>query len=212
MNFKVKFLILSLALLGVSMAFALNSYAAPPEKEIRQYKGEKLSPFDREYDNSIKGPQKIDPGSYRLIVTGMVEKPLSLTYQEILKLPRIMRVVTMPCVEGWDERLLYEGVLITDLLALAKPKPAARYAAFFAADGYSSALPLEYLKKSKALLGFKINGRTLDAQRGFPFQVVAEGKLGYKWAKWISRIELLDKPHLGYWEKRGYSDEADAGR
>jgi len=118
-------------------------------------------------------------------------------------------VVTMPCVEGWDERLLYEGVLLSDIFALAQPKAGAAYAAFFAADGYSSALPLKYLQDSKALLGFKINGLVLDEKRGFPFQVVAEKKLGYKWVKWVTRIELKEKAYLGYWEKRGYDDKAD---
>ena len=194
MYFKKRFLVLGAVLLGAVAMLAANAYAAGPEKEIRQYQGVKLSPFDREYDNSIKGPQKVDPKSYRLTIEGLVQKPLSLTYEQVLKLPHVKRVVNLPCVEGWDERLLFEGVLITDLLALAEPKAGVRYAAFFAADGYSSALPLEYLKKSKALLGFKINGRTLNAERGFPFQVVAEHKLGYKWVKWVSGIRLLDKP------------------
>ncbi len=59
------------------------------------------------------------------------------------------------------------------------------------------------------LLAFEINGRTLDAKRGFPFQVVAESKLGYKWVKWVTRIELSDKPFKGFWEKQGYDNQAD---
>jgi DMSO/TMAO reductase YedYZ molybdopterin-dependent catalytic subunit len=69
---------------------------------------------------------------------------------------------------------------------------------FNATDGYSSSLPLEYVRKNKILLAFKINGLTLPAERGFPFQVVAESKWGYKWVKWVSAIELSGeiKPNI----------------
>lgn len=59
------------------------------------------------------------------------------------------------------------------------------------------------------MLAAKINGKVLDEMRGVPFQLVAESKLGYKWIKWVSRIELSDKPYLGFWERRGYSDDAE---
>jgi DMSO/TMAO reductase YedYZ molybdopterin-dependent catalytic subunit len=81
---------------------------------------------------------------------------------------------------------------------------------FNATDGYSSSLPLEYVRKNKILLAFKINGLTLPAERGFPFQVVAESKWGYKWVKWVSAIELsADRTYRGYWESRGYNNNGD---
>ncbi len=67
---------------------------------------------------------------------------------------------------------------------------------------------VEY-ERLDVMLAAKINGRTLDANRGFPFQVVAEAKLGYKWVKWLTQIELSDKPFKGYWEQRGYDNDAD---
>ncbi len=76
-------------------------------------------------------------------------------------------------------------------------------------DGYSTALPYEDVARLDLMLASKINGKVLDATRGFPFQLVAESKLGYKWIKWVNRIELSDEPYLGFWERRGYSDEAD---
>ncbi len=182
---------------------------AQSETEIREYQGERLSPFDRKYDNSIRGPQKLDIASYRLTVSGLVEKPLSLNYEQVLTLPRVKRVITLYCVEGWSERLLFEGVRLADLFAKSGIRSGAKTVIFRAADGYSSSLSYDDIRKNDAMLAFRINGRTLDERRGFPFQVVAGTKYGYKWVRWVTAIELADKPYSGYWEKRGYSNEAD---
>jgi DMSO/TMAO reductase YedYZ molybdopterin-dependent catalytic subunit len=179
------------------------------EREIREYEGKRLDPFDRAYDNSIKGPQQVDIQKYRLEVTGLVQKPQSLTYQEVLALPNVKRAVTLHCVEGWQEHLLFEGVRLADVLALAKPKQGVRTVIFYAVDGYSSSLDYGDVKRLDLMLAAKINGKILDAKRGFPFQVVAESKLGYKWVKWVTRIELSKDPYKGFWEQRGYDNEAD---
>jgi DMSO/TMAO reductase YedYZ molybdopterin-dependent catalytic subunit len=186
--------------------------AEPLPGEITEYQGQKLSPFERLYDNSIKGPQQVDVKTYRLTVGGLVNHPLSLTYEELLALPFQTRMANLPCVEGWDEKLLFQGVPVRDLLARAGAQPQAATVIFHAADGYSSALPLEFVGKAQVLLAYKVNGLALHAKRGFPLQVVAEHKLGYKWVKWVTAVELSDQPHLGYWEKRGYPDAADTPR
>ena len=179
------------------------------EREIREYQGKPLDPFNRGYDNSIRGPQHVDIKTYRLEVSGLVDTPQSLTYQEVLRLPIMKRAVTLHCVEGWDEHLLFEGVRLADLLALAKPRKGVRTVIFYAADGYSSSLSYDDAIRLDVMLASKINGRPLDAKRGFPFQVVAESKLGYKWVKWVTRIELSENPYKGFWEQRGYDNEAD---
>jgi DMSO/TMAO reductase YedYZ molybdopterin-dependent catalytic subunit len=179
------------------------------EREIKEYEGKRLDPFDRKYDNSIKGPQHVDRKQYRLEVTGLVQTPQSLTYEEVLALPPVKRAVTLHCVEGWDEHLLFEGVRLADVLALAKPKEGVRTVIFYAADGYSSSLTYDDVTRLDLMLAAKINGKVLDAKRGFPFQVVAESKLGYKWVKWVTKIELSKDPYKGFWEQRGYDNEAD---
>jgi DMSO/TMAO reductase YedYZ molybdopterin-dependent catalytic subunit len=186
--------------------------AGSPKTEMREYEGEPLDPFDREYDNSIRGPQHLDPETYRLEVTGLVEHPQFLTYQQVLSLPIVKRAVTLHCVEGWKEHLLFEGVRLADLFARARPQEGVRTVIFHAADGYSSSLPYDDVIRLDIMLAAIINGRVLDATRGFPFQVVAESKLGYKWVKWVTRIELSDKSYKGYWEKRGYDNKADVNR
>jgi DMSO/TMAO reductase YedYZ molybdopterin-dependent catalytic subunit len=184
--------------------------AAPPESlEIKEYEGEHLDTYFRKYDNSIKGPQEVDREKYRLTVNGLVEDPLSLTYDQVVALPHVQRVITLHCVEGWKERLLFEGVRLSDVLAPARPKEGVTTIVFYAADGYSTSLPYADVERLDLLLATKINGLVLDAMRGFPFQLVAESKLGYKWIKWVERIELSDQPYEGFWERRGYSNEAD---
>jgi len=179
------------------------------EREIRDYQGKPLDPFDRAYDNSIRGPQQVDMEKYRLEVTGLVHTPQSLTYQEVLRLPIVKRAITLHCVEGWSEHLLFEGVRLADLLTMAKPRTGVRTVIFYAADGYSSSLTYEDATRLDVMLAAKINGKVLDANRGFPFQVVAESKWGYKWVKWVNRIELSKDPYKGYWEQLGYDNEAD---
>ena len=85
---------------------------------------------------------------------------------------------------------------------------AARLESPQASDGYT-ALELQYILDSSIIIAVKLNDVTLPASRGFPFQVVAEGKFGYKWAKWVDRIELSREDFLGYWEKEGLNNNAD---
>jgi DMSO/TMAO reductase YedYZ molybdopterin-dependent catalytic subunit len=183
--------------------------AAGDTLEVREYQGLPLDTYFRRYDNSIRGPQAVDIEEYRLTIDGLVREPQSLTYEEVLALEPIKRAITLYCVEGWKERLLFEGVRLADLLKLAEPQPGATTIVFHAVDGYSTSLPFEDVERLDLMLAAKINGRVLDEMRGFPFQLVAESKLGYKWIKWINRIEVSDQPYRGFWEERGYSNEAD---
>jgi DMSO/TMAO reductase YedYZ molybdopterin-dependent catalytic subunit len=203
----MKYLIVTFIML-VSTGLMIGSVVSA-EREIKEYEGKRLDPFERTYDNSIKGPQQVDRKKYRLEVTGLVQTPQSLTYEEVLALPNVKRAVTLHCVEGWDEHLLFEGVRLADVLALAKPKKGVRTVIFYAVDGYSSSLTYDDVTRLDLMLAAKINGKVLDANRGFPFQVVAESKLGYKWVKWVTRIELSKDPYKGFWEQRGYDNEAD---
>jgi DMSO/TMAO reductase YedYZ molybdopterin-dependent catalytic subunit len=203
----MKYLMWILSMLIAMVAIVCVATAA--EREIQEYQGKRLDPFDRAYDNSISGPQRVDIKQYRLQITGLVHVPQSLPYQEVLRLPVVKRAITLYCVEGWNEHLLFEGVRLADLLALAKPKKGVSTIIFYAADGYSSSVSYDYAVRRDIMLAARINGRVLDAKRGFPFQVVAESKLGYKWVKWVTRIELSDKPYKGFWEQRGYDNGAD---
>ena len=117
----------------------------------------------------------------------------------------------MPCVEGWGFDAKWTGFRVTDLLDLAGLGPEAVYVVFHSADGYSTGLNLDYLRNEEIIMAYGINGVTLPPERGFPFQLVAKDKYGYKWAKWIVGIEVTNEAQRGYWESRGYSDNANVG-
>jgi DMSO/TMAO reductase YedYZ molybdopterin-dependent catalytic subunit len=177
--------------------------------EVAEYKGEKLGSLRDFRENSIKGPQEINIGTYRLEVAGLVDTPLLLTYDEVLAYPKYSKVVVLNCVEGWSVKILWEGILVKDILARAGVKPQGNTVIFYAPDGYTTSLPLDYIMGRNIMMAYSMNGATLPVERGFPFELVAEDKLGYKWIRWITRIEVSDNPdYKGYWESRGYDNDA----
>jgi len=179
--------------------------------EIRDYEGTDLSSITDFRENSIKGPQHIDIENYRVKVDGLVENPLEYTLEKATDNRQgYQKVVTLNCVEGWSVRILWEGVLIEDLIEEAEASPEANTVVFHAYDGYTTSLPLAYVTGQDIMLAYKMNGVVLPPERGAPFQLVAESKWGYKWIKWVTRIELSDDPdYKGYWESRGFSNDAD---
>jgi DMSO/TMAO reductase YedYZ molybdopterin-dependent catalytic subunit len=217
-------LIIILVLIFIIAGYAFSVFGIPGIRnenitsltavEIRDYEGERLSSIADFRENSIRGPQYISPGDYRLNVTGLVDQPLSLTYEHVLDwYPHYNKKVTLFCVEGWDVTILWEGVLIGDVLAEAQVRPEATTVIFSAADGYSTSLPLDYVRDRDIMMAYAMNGVTLPPERGFPFQLVAEDRWGYKWIKWITTIEVsADPTYHGYWESRGYSQDANISR
>jgi DMSO/TMAO reductase YedYZ molybdopterin-dependent catalytic subunit len=131
----------------------------------------------------------------------------------VLDFPVYSKVVTIHCVEGWSVKILWQGVLLEDILQDAGTRTGANTVIFHAYDGYTTSLPLSYVLDNDILLAYKMNDVVLPPERGFPFQVVAEHKLGYKWAKWVTGIEVSSDPdYRGFWESRGYDNKADVGR
>ena len=182
-----------------------------PGIEVREYQGEDLSSINDFRENSIKGPQHVNISEYRLTVTGLTNTTDVYTYDEVLeRYPHYSKVVTLFCVDGWDATILWEGVMVRDLVQEAGIDPRANTVIFTAHDGYTTSLPLNYLIDNDIIMAYRMNNVTLPAERGYPFELVAEDKLGYKWIKWIEKIELSDDPdYRGYWERRGFSNTAD---
>jgi DMSO/TMAO reductase YedYZ molybdopterin-dependent catalytic subunit len=168
-------------------------------------------PLSQQGNNAISGTQVIDPAVYRLKVTGLVERNLSLSYEELLALPAYSEAAYMPCVEGWGSYAKWTGFRATDLLNRSGLLPSAKYVVFHSIEGYSTGLPLDYLQEEKTLMAYGINDLTIPPERGFPLQLVAKGRYGYKWAKWITEVEVTDEESKGYWESRGYSNSAIVG-
>ncbi len=180
------------------------------ENEITEYQGARLDPAIGPRDNSIKGVQHVDIATYSLTIDGLVDTATTLTYDQVLALDVYKRFITLHCVEGWDASILWKGVLLEELIALAGAQPEATTVIFTAVDGYTTSLPLATILENELILAYGANGLDLPDEMGYPFIVVAEDKLGYKWARWVNRITLsADENYQGFWESNGYSNEAD---
>lgn len=221
---RTTFIVLLALLIGSSCGCTAQTPASPekdikgplqPAKdlgavEISKYEGKNLTDFKTLEDNSIKGPQTVDIASYRLVIDGAVQAPQSLTYADILSHAHYQKLITLHCVEGWSATGLFEGVLMKDLLAQAGPLPSAVTVIFHGQDDYTTSLPLATVLERNMLLVYRVNNADLIARNGYPFQLAAEDKLGYKWCKWVVRIELSTDPNFkGFWERQGYGNDAE---
>jgi DMSO/TMAO reductase YedYZ molybdopterin-dependent catalytic subunit len=173
--------------------------------EIRNYQGQNLASIADVKENAIKGTQYLNNSDYRLTITGLVNKTAEYTYDQVINgFQKYQKVDTLYCVEGWNATILWEGFLVTDLIKETGINSSAVGVIFYASDGYSTELPLDYITNNHIIIAYKMNGLTIPPERGFPFQLVADNEYGYKWIKWITRIELTDNPnYLGYWESHG---------
>jgi DMSO/TMAO reductase YedYZ molybdopterin-dependent catalytic subunit len=191
-----------------------TSTNATGEVEATSYNGIQLTPIKDQLNNALQGTQDIDRATYRLTVDGLVNTPLSLSYDDLLALPQISKLNSLNCVEGWSFVAKWTGPSLDSIFARAGLKPEGKIAIFYTTDvpdkGYSS-LDLSFIHDTNIIIALKLNDITMPAERGFPFQVVAESKYGYKWAKWVTRIEISSNTNFrGYWEGYGYSNNGDA--
>ena len=150
----------------------------------------------------------IDASTWRLEINGLVQNPVNLTYQDITSLPAKSITTKLKCVEGPSETAEWRGVPLRTLLDKAQIKSGALEVVFYAEDGFSSSLTLEEIDDD-VILAYEMNGETLPEGHGYPVRLVAPGKAGYKWVKWITKIEVVDYDYKGYWESKGWDDSAD---
>ncbi len=153
---------------------------------------------------------KIDLATWDLKVFGLVENELSLSYQEIRALPRKEITADIHCVTAWS-RLgdSWYGVAIQEVLQRARPAAEAKYVMAHCEYGYTTSLPIEVLDDDDVLLCYGWNGADLSLEHGWPLRLLVPKKYLWKSAKWIRGLEFMPRNRLGFWEQRGYHDEAD---
>ena len=156
---------------------------------------------------------RFDPVGWRLRIEGLVERPQSLTYAELLALPQADQTSDFHCVTGWSvEDVRWRGVRFADLLAAATPLPSARALAFVSAERpYVDTLTLRQALAPDAMLAHAMDDRPLTRPHGAPARVVMPRMYGYKGVKWVERIVVTDRVADGYWEQRGYDRDAWVG-
>lgn len=157
---------------------------------------------------------------YRLTVNGMVRKPQSLTLERLTAMPARTQITRHDCVEGWSCIAKWTGVPLAHVLGLAEPMPEARFALFSCFDTierslsglvkYYESIDLIDARHPQTILAYGLNGKALPVENGAPLRLRVERQLGYKMAKYVHTITLVDKLDAfglgkgGYWEDRGY--------
>jgi DMSO/TMAO reductase YedYZ molybdopterin-dependent catalytic subunit len=156
--------------------------------------------------NSYKGTPKIDLTNFRLQVGGQVKRPLSLTMEDIRRMPFDSQITQHVCVEGWAAVVQWGGVRLLDILQLAGVQPNARYVYFTSADGYYESWDLASAQHPQTLLAYQKNDAPLPPEHGAPLRLAAPLKLGYKLSKWVTAVTVTDRlmAERGYWEDQGY--------
>ncbi|MBI4183806.1 MAG: sulfite oxidase-like oxidoreductase [Proteobacteria bacterium] len=155
----------------------------------------------------------VDLKDWYLTVGGLVERPLRLDWAAFQRLPQVETVSDIHCVTAWsryDNR--WGGVRPADLLALARPRPEARFVRLRSFDAYTTNLTLEQFTAPGVLLAHSWEGRSLSREHGGPVRAVVPRLYFWKSAKWLRDVVLADRNHPGFWEVRGYHNNGDPWR
>jgi Oxidoreductase molybdopterin binding domain len=197
---------------------SLHHSTAPLVKDYEKY-GEKaallaITPNPDFYITSKGTTPRIQAANWQLKFEGLVEHPFALGYAELLALPAIEQELTLECIDnsiGGNTlgNARWTGAALKPLIERARPRPEATHVAIYAADGLSSGHPLSRLWRGENFLAYRMNGEALPPNHGYPARIFVPGKWGMKQPKWVTRIEFVDRPYVGYWEKVGWSDSGE---
>jgi DMSO/TMAO reductase YedYZ molybdopterin-dependent catalytic subunit len=135
-------------------------------------------------------PQFIDLASYRLVVSGMVDHTLRLTYDELRCLPKVQAHATLVCVGAFEDIATWAGPTLATVLELAGVQPGAKDIKLVSADGYTVDVPLDAAREPQNLLAYEVNEQTLPVLHGFPLRAVFPDLSGNKWLKWLVEIKV----------------------
>jgi len=153
---------------------------------------------------------------WKLIVSGRVELPAEFSLAELRRLPSRTQITRHDCVEGWSAIAKWKGVPLGEILNRVRPLPSARYVVFYCADPddsgrkYYESIDFDDAYHPQTLLAYEINDQVLPIAHGAPIRLRLERQLGYKMAKYVMRIELVEDfksiggGRGGYWEDQGY--------
>jgi len=151
-----------------------------------------------------------DPAKWDFKITGLVEEPQCLTWDEFRSLPQVDVTSDFHCVTRWsrlDNR--WKGVLFTEVLKRVALKPSAEFVLVLAEEGYTSNIPLKDLERPDVLFAFEHDGEPLAVDHGGPVRLIVPHLYAWKSVKWVRGFTLLDNDQLGFWERNGYHAYGD---
>jgi DMSO/TMAO reductase YedYZ molybdopterin-dependent catalytic subunit len=152
----------------------------------------------------------VDIATWTFEITGEVEQPTTLSFDQLLELPATEVTSDIHCVTRWSRfDAQFKGVHWRELVKLCQPKPSAHFVVAHAEHGFTANVPLEALEDENALIVYEADGAPLTPDHGYPVRLFIPTKYFWKSAKWLRGIELsaVDKP--GFWERYGYHNNAD---
>lgn len=187
--------------------FFMKRFLSLPPKE-RPF----VTPTQDFYIVQFSGPKQIDVEDWSLHITGRVEKPLTLTYQDILKRPAMEKMVTLQCIDNevagdLISNAVWKGISLKTLLEEVKPLPTVEDVAMYGWDDYSDGITIDRALHYDVFLAYEMNGERLTKEHGFPLRAVVPGLFGIKNVKWLRKIELVDYNFKGYWQQKGWTDD-----
>lgn len=151
----------------------------------------------------------VNTTNWSLRVFGLVENPLEFNWIEFRSLPQIKDVSDFHCVTRWSQLdMVWEGVSARELLIQASPLPLAKFVTLHSYDGYTTNLPIEALLDDDVVIAHSVLGHALTAEHGGPVRMVVPKRYAWKSAKWLKAIELHAEDRHGFWEVRGYHNDA----
>jgi DMSO/TMAO reductase YedYZ molybdopterin-dependent catalytic subunit len=153
---------------------------------------------------------RFNPDKWDFRIVGLIENPLHFNYQRFRALPQTKQVSDFHCVTTWS-RLdnVWEGVGVKDLMAMVKLAPNVSHVVIHCDGGYTTNLPIEAFLDDDVILAHRHDGRDLELDHGWPLRLVVPKLYAWKSAKWVRAIEFTDQDRRGFWEVRGYHNDAD---
>ncbi len=156
---------------------------------------------------------KIDLATWDFRVWGQVENPITLTWEELQRLPSTEVTVDIHCVTRWSRfETRFRGVHWRALAQLVRPRPTARYVVAHAEQDFTANVPLAAIEDEDALIAYEADGEPLAPEHGWPLRLVVPSRYFWKSAKWLRGLELLSTDRPGFWERYGYHNNADFTR
>ena len=155
-----------------------------------------------------------DPGTWRLHIGGLVDQPVSLSYDELRALPRVDQVSTFHCVTGWTvQNVHWGGVRLGDVLGPAQPQAKGQALRFVSMEvPYVDYLTMQQASLHDVMLAYEMDGKPLPQEHGAPVRLIIPEMYGYKNVKWLQGIDVVPQAVNGYWEDLGYDRNAWVGR
>lgn len=157
---------------------------------------------------------EVNANQWTLSISGLVDNPLTLTYDDFLSMPAVEQYNTLECISSKiGDNLIstakWKGSRLKDVLARAGIKQDAKYVVFKCADGYDVGIPIERGLLDGTLLAYEMNGVPLPKEHGYPLRAVVPGLYGMMNAKWITEVDLVNNIYEGYWQRRGWANNAE---